>query len=93
LKELQENTTKQLKELHKTIQDPKMEVGTIEKSQRESSLEIENLGMRSGVIDASITNRIQGTEVRISGAEDTIENIGTTVKEDEKCKDIYASML
>jgi hypothetical protein len=49
--------------------------------------------MRSGVIDASITNRIQGTEVRISGAEDTIENIGTTVKEDEKCKDIYASML
>jgi hypothetical protein len=58
LKELQENTTKQLKELHKTIQDPKMEVGTIEKSQRESSLEIENLGMRSGVIDASITNSI-----------------------------------
>jgi uncharacterized coiled-coil protein SlyX len=41
---------------------------------------------RSGVIDASITNRIQKIEERISGAEDTIENIDTTVKEYAKCK-------
>ena len=33
--------------------------------------ELENLGKRSGVIDASVTNRIQEIEVRISGAEDT----------------------
>ena len=86
LKELQENTTKQVKELNKTIQDLKMEIETIKKSQRETTLEIENLGKRSGVIDASITNRIQEIEERISGAEDTIENIDTTVKENAKCK-------
>jgi prefoldin subunit 5 len=55
---LQENTTKQVKELNKTIQNLKMEIETIKKSQRETTLEIKNLGKRSGVIDASITNRI-----------------------------------
>jgi prefoldin subunit 5 len=74
-----------VKELNKTIQDLKMEIETIKKSQRETTLEIENLGKRSGVIDASITNRIQEIE-RISGAEDTIENIDTTVKEVTKSK-------
>ena len=43
-------------------------------------MEIENLRKRSGVIDASITHRIQEIEERISGAEDTIENIDTTKK-------------
>jgi len=47
-------------------------------------LEIENLGKRSGVIDANITNRIQEIEERILGAEDTIENIDTTIKENAK---------
>ena len=42
LKELQENTTKQVKALNKTIQDLKMEIETIKKSQRETTLEIEN---------------------------------------------------
>jgi uncharacterized protein YukE len=53
LKELQENTSKQVKELNKTIQDLKMEVESIKKSQRKTTLEIENLAKRSGVIDAS----------------------------------------
>jgi hypothetical protein len=44
--------------LNKTIQDLKVEVGTINKSQRKAILEIENLRTRSGVIDASVTNRI-----------------------------------
>jgi hypothetical protein len=39
LKELQENTTKQVKVLNKTIQDLKMEVETIKKSQRTSELQ------------------------------------------------------
>ena len=47
-----------MKELNKTIQNLKIEIETIKKSQRETILEIENLGKRSGVIDASITNRI-----------------------------------
>jgi hypothetical protein len=54
-----------------------MEIETVKKSQMETTLEMENLGKISGVIDASITNRIQVIEERISGAEDTIENIDT----------------
>ena len=65
-----------------------MEVETIKKPQRETTLEIENIGKTSGDIDASITNRIQEIEERISGAEDTIENIDTTIKENEKSKEI-----
>jgi gas vesicle protein len=34
LKELQENITKEVKELNKTIQDLKMQIGTIKKSHR-----------------------------------------------------------
>jgi chaperonin cofactor prefoldin len=45
-----------VKELNKTIQDLKMEVETIKKSQRKTTLEIENLGKKSGAIYVSITN-------------------------------------
>jgi prefoldin subunit 5 len=48
-----------VKELNKTIQNLKLEIETIKKSQRETTLEIENLGNRSGVIDASFPNRIK----------------------------------
>jgi prefoldin subunit 5 len=40
-------------ELNKTIQDLKMEVEAIKKTQRETTLEIETLGKKSGTIDAS----------------------------------------
>jgi hypothetical protein len=83
-KELQENTITQVKERNKTIQDLKIELETIRKSQRETILELENLGKRSGVIDESITNRIQEIEERISRAEDTIENIDTTSERKRK---------
>jgi hypothetical protein len=43
LKELQKSTTKQVKELNNTIQDLKVEIETIKKSQRETTLEVENL--------------------------------------------------
>jgi hypothetical protein len=66
-----------------------MEVETIKKSQRETTLEIENPGKRSGVI----TNRIQEIEERISGAEDIIENIDTTVKENAKCKKLLTQNI
>ena len=36
----------------------KNEIETIKKSQRETALQLENLGKRSGVIDTSITNKI-----------------------------------
>jgi DNA repair exonuclease SbcCD ATPase subunit len=92
-KEIQENTSSQVKELNKTIQDLKMEVETIKKSQRENTLKIENLEKKSGAKDASITNRIQETEERISGAEGTIENIDTTIKENAKCKKILTKNI
>ena len=74
--------------MNKTILDLKREVDTIKKTQSEAMLEIETLGKKSGTIDLSISNRIQEMEERISGAEDSIENIGTTIKENAKCKKI-----
>jgi hypothetical protein len=76
--------------VNKTIQDLKLEKETIQKSQRETTLDIENLGKRSGVIDPSITNRLQE---RISGAEDIIENIEATVRENAKCKKILTQNI
>lgn len=52
----------------------------------QKTLEVKNIGNRSGVIDTSITNRIRVIEERISGAEDTIKYIDTTVKENAKFK-------
>jgi hypothetical protein len=45
-------------ELNKTIHDLKVEVETIKKTQKVTTLEIEILGKKSGTIDASISNRI-----------------------------------
>ena len=62
LKEIQENTGKQVKELNKEIQDLKVEVETIKNPQMEANVEMKNIGKRSGFTDVSITNRIQNTE-------------------------------
>jgi methyl-accepting chemotaxis protein len=70
-----------------------MEVETINKSQTERTMEIENLEKRSGDIDARITRRIQETEEKISAAEDTIENTDTTVKENAKCKEFLTQNI
>ena len=71
--------------MNKTILDLKMEVDTIKKTESEAKLEIETLEKKSGTIDVSISNRTQEIEERISGAEDSIENMDTTVKETAKC--------
>jgi conjugal transfer/entry exclusion protein len=84
LKLIQENTDTQVKELNKMIQDLKVEIETIKKIQMEANLEMENLGKGSGV-----TNRIQQIQERISGVEDTVEEIDTTVKENSKQKFPY----
>jgi cell division protein FtsB len=49
-------------ELKKKIQDLKMEVETMKKTQTKLTLEIETLGKKSGTIDESINNRIQEME-------------------------------
>ena len=67
-----------MKELNCT--DLKMDIESLKKPQKKTVLEMENNGKRTGVINASIINRIQDTEERISAAEETIENIDITVK-------------
>jgi chromosome segregation ATPase len=75
-------------EMNKTILHLKRKVDTIKKTQSEATLEIETLGKKSGTIDASISKRIHEMEERISGAEGSIENMGTTIKENAKYKKI-----
>jgi chromosome segregation ATPase len=70
-----------------------MEVETMKKTQRETTLEIETLRKKSGTIDVSISNRIQEMEERISGAEDSIASMDTTIKENAKCKKILTQNI
>ena len=93
LKELHENTNKQAKDLSISIQVLKTEVETTKKSQRETTLEIENLGKKSGAIDANINNRIQEIEERIPDAENIIGTRDSTVKETAKCKKIVTKNI
>ena len=88
LKEKQENISQHVMEMNKTTLDLKREVDTIKKTQSEAMLEIETLGKKCETIDADISNRIQEMEERILGAEDSIQNISTTIKENAKCKKI-----
>ena len=48
-----------MRELNKAIQDLKMELEVVKKSQMEATLEMENIGKISGIIDQSNSNRIQ----------------------------------
>uniref|UniRef100_A0ABK0LHP3 Nucleic acid binding protein n=1 Tax=Rattus norvegicus TaxID=10116 RepID=A0ABK0LHP3_RAT len=86
LKEFQENTIKQLKEL-------KMEIEAIKKEHMETTLDIENQKKRQGAVDTSFTNRIQEMEERISGAEDSIEIIDSTVKDNVKGKKLLVQNI
>ncbi|MGU7598330.1 hypothetical protein, partial [Enterococcus faecalis] len=81
INESQENTIKQLMG---TVQDLKTELETIKKTQTEGMLEVEKLSKQSVTTDASITNRIQEMEERISGVEDTLAEIGSSTKENLK---------
>jgi hypothetical protein len=56
-------------------------------------VEVETLGKKSGTIDASISNRIQEMEERISCAEDSIDYMDTTIKENAKCKKILTQNI
>jgi hypothetical protein len=66
---------------------------SLKEIQEKATLEIETLGKKSGTIDASISNRIQEMEERISGAEDSKENMDTTIKENGKCKKILTQNI
>jgi hypothetical protein len=70
-----------------------MEVETINKTQRETTLEIETLEKKSGTIDVRIRNRIEEMEERISDAEDLIENLVTTIKKKKKIQKILTQNI
>jgi hypothetical protein len=60
----------------------------------ETTLQIEILGKKSsGAINATITNKIQEMEERISGAEDSIKTMDITIKENSKCKKILTQNI
>jgi uncharacterized coiled-coil protein SlyX len=82
-----------VKDLFKAVQDLKVEVQTIMKTQIEATLEMKNLGKRSRIRDVSISNRIQEIEERNSGVKDTIEEIDTTVNENSKHENILTQNI
>jgi hypothetical protein len=102
-KEIQENTAKQvevLKELQENnqtgngVEQNHPRSTTIKKTPKETTtLEIGILGKKSGTIDLSISNRIKEMEERISGTEDSIENMDTTIKENAKSKKILTQNI
>ena len=79
--------------MFKAVQDLKVEVQTIMKTQIEATLEMKNVGKRSRIRDVSISNRIQEIEERNSGVKDTIEEIDTTVNENSKHENILTQNI
>jgi hypothetical protein len=55
------------------VQDMKIEIKGMKKTQSEGILEMGNLGKSTGTTDTSIFSRIQTKEERISGIEDMPE--------------------
>jgi archaellum component FlaC len=81
-----------MNKLNTVVQDLKVEAETKKKTQMEATLKMENLGKRSRITDVSITNRIQEIEERMSGVEDTLEEIDTTVKENSKYRKLLSQI-
>jgi hypothetical protein len=65
LREIKENTIRQVKEMNKTVPNLKMKIQAIKKTQTERILQMDYLGKRSGTIDSSVSYRIQEEEERI----------------------------
>lgn len=51
---------------------------------------MKSLGTQPGIPEASLTNRLEKMEERISGIEDTIEEMDTLVKKKVKSKNLLA---
>ena len=84
LKNTHKNQDKAIKQVMETVQHLKEEMEVIKKTQTEGRLEMENRGKQTGTTEKSITIRIQEIEERISDNKDTIEEINSLVKENNK---------
>lgn len=83
LKAISESTNWQLKEMNKTVLDLNMEIESMKKTQTEGNLQMKNSGTRTVTSEASIINRIQELEERISGIEDKIEEMDILGQDDD----------
>ena len=77
----QENAIKLVK---KIVQDLKTEIEAIKKTQTEGTLEMENLDKWPGTTEASINNKTQEMEEKISSVEDMIEKIDLSAQNNVK---------
>jgi len=66
--------------INKNIQDLKLEIKSIKKTQTEENLEVKILGTQTGPKEANSTNRTQEMGKRMSGIEDTTEEMNTLAK-------------
>ena len=85
VKEMEEKKNKKLEEMNKSLKESQDDYektikqvrgnwNRVKKTpQTKGTLEMKNLGKWTGTTDASITNRMQEIEERISSAEDRIE--------------------
>ena len=67
-----------------TFQDLKHEMEVMKKTQTEGRLDMEILSKQTGTTETIITSRIEEIEERISDTEDTIEEINSLIKENNK---------
>jgi hypothetical protein len=72
--------------MNKTVKDMRMEIEIIKKTQSERIHEMENRGKRIGTVDAIESPTDYQRWKRISGIEDTVEGMDTSVKEHAKSK-------
>ena len=79
--------------MNKTVQDLKMKIEAIKKTQTKEILEMENLGKITGTKDTSISNRIPEMKERSSGVGVMIEEINISVKENVKSKKFLTQII
>ena len=74
--------------MNKTVQGLKVEIEPIKKAHAEGNMEMNNLETQAEAPEASLTNRIQEMEEKISGMEDAVEEMDALVKENVRTKNL-----
>lgn len=74
----------------KMIQNMKDKIKLLKKNQTIEELEMKYLGAWTGTLEANLTNRVQGLELRISGIDNTVAENNTLVQEIVKHNKIQA---